>query len=142
MEKQGWYQPQKMAAAIETYLGHAETTSTVPLSAIPGTAVKVIRDIEYGKGGDIPLMLDCVWVAGYPLDTERPLSKAEYDEWAKIGGNRGQMNRYCFNRHNGVTNCSFLDGSCREVKLEGLWTLKWHRTFEPAFGVEIEWLNR
>ncbi len=27
---------------------------------------------------NIPLMLDCVWVAGYPLDTERPLSKAQY----------------------------------------------------------------
>ncbi|UCF16917.1 MAG: type II secretion system protein [Phycisphaerales bacterium] len=91
---------------------------------------------------NIPLMMDCTWVAGYPLDTERPLSRSEYADWVRIGGIRGQMNRYCFNRHDGVTNCSFLDGSCRELKLEDLWTLKWHRSFNPVFGVEIEWLNR
>jgi len=92
--------------------------------------------------GNIPLMLDCTWVAGYPLDTERPLSKTAYAQWTPIGGIVGQMNRYCFDRHDGVTNCSFLDGSCREVKLEDLWTLKWHRSFTPVFDIQIEWLHR
>ncbi len=87
--------------------------------------------------GDIPLMLDCTWVAGYPLDTDEPTPADQYYSWTR------QMSRYCFERHKGVINASFMDGSTRAVPLAGLWTLKWHRSFKRRYDVEIpKWENR
>ena len=141
-----WYHIRLTDAEPHMYEGSYGTNGWIH-EGLPGTTFSRETSYHWKKmsvsgAGSVPLILDCVWVAGYPLDTESPLSQAQYAEWAKIGGIRGQMNRYCFNRHDGVTNCSFLDGSCREVKLEDLWMLKWHRSFNPVFDIEIEWLNR
>jgi prepilin-type N-terminal cleavage/methylation domain-containing protein len=85
----------------------------------------------------IPLMLDCTWVAGYPLDTDQPTPANQYYSWVS------QMSRYCFERHHGVINSSFLDGSTRAVPLADLWTLKWHRRFEPRHDIEIpDWPDK
>ena len=96
------------------------------------------------RASNIPLMLDCTWVGGYPLDTDTPLPTDQYyDYWDDIKTGRshdlGEMNRYCFERHNGIVNSSFLDGSTRAVPLEELWTLKWHRSFTPQYDIVIEW---
>jgi len=53
--KQGWYQPQQMEAAIEEYLEGAE--KQIPAARLT-TRVEVVKDIEYGLGGDVPLLLD------------------------------------------------------------------------------------
>ena len=97
-----------------------------------------------GAHSNIPLMLDCTWVAGFPLDTNTPLpNNLYYNYWEDIGGGPahdgpGEMNRYCFERHNGIVNASFLDGSTRSVPLEKLWTLKWHRSFTPQYDIIID----
>ena len=39
---------------------------------------------------------------------------------------------YCINRHNGHTNCLFLDWSVRKVGLKELWALKWSREFDTT----------
>ncbi len=57
VEKQGWYQPELMEAAIEKYLAGAPTPSAT-LPVLPTTVVEVVKDIEYGKAGGIPLLLD------------------------------------------------------------------------------------
>jgi len=41
-------------------------------------------------------------------------------------------NPECINRHNGGVNVLFTDWSVRKVGLKELWTLKWHRQFDPA----------
>ncbi len=41
VEKQGWYQPEQMEAAIEKYLAETPT----PAAALPAIAVEVIKDI-------------------------------------------------------------------------------------------------
>ena len=46
VEKQGWYQPEQMEAAIEKYLAGTPT----PAATLPTTAVEVIKDIEYEGG--------------------------------------------------------------------------------------------
>ena len=101
---------------------------------------------HWGKMGvknstDIPLMMDCTWVAGYPLDTDNPLTTAYYYQYWTGAYGFGQMNRYCFDRHNGAVNSSFLDGSARTVPLPDLWTLKWHRSYNPVYDIEIEWIK-
>jgi prepilin-type processing-associated H-X9-DG protein len=42
------------------------------------------------------------------------------------------MEAVCINRHEGVTNSLFLDGSVRRVGLKELWTLKWFLTCDTA----------
>jgi len=88
---------------------------------------------------NIPLMLDCTWVSGYPMDTDTPLPANEYYYYWTTGYGFGEINRYCFERHNGIINTSFLDGSTRAVPLEELWALKWHRSFTPQYDIVIEW---
>jgi prepilin-type N-terminal cleavage/methylation domain-containing protein/prepilin-type processing-associated H-X9-DG protein len=91
----------------------------------------------------IPLMLDCTWVAGYPLDTDQPLPADQYYNYWRGSYSFGQMNRYCFERHNGYINTSFLDGSTRAVPLAELWELKWHRSYQPQYDVDIpNWENK
>jgi len=93
--------------------------------------------------GAIPLMLDCTWVAGYPLDSDQPLPADQYYEYWRGSYNFGQMNRYCFERHNGYINTSFLDGSTRAVPLAELWELKWHRSYQAQYDIEIpNWKNK
>ena len=72
IETESWYQPQEMAAAMETFLGVAETPAPVTkLPAIPDTSVKVVKDIEYGRGGDIPLLLD-IYIPETPIMSPMP----------------------------------------------------------------------
>ena len=100
-------------------------------------------DEHWGKISEgnalVPLMLDCTWVAGYPLDTDVPLSRLQYYKYWTTAGSTGQMNRYCFDRHNRLINVSFMDGSARSVGVEDLWKLKWHRSYKPQHDIEIEW---
>lgn len=70
VEKQGWYQPELMEAAVEKYLAGAPTPDATP-PIIPTTAVEVTKDIEYGKGGDIPLLLD-VYIPETPIASPTP----------------------------------------------------------------------
>jgi len=74
----------------------------------------------------VPLFMDCIWIGGYPLDTDAPRSSEE----AKRGAGSGEMNRFLLDRHHRNTNGIFLDNSCRKVGLKELWTLKWHREFD------------
>ncbi len=78
------------------------------------------------KGGEnIPLLLDCIHLGGFPRHTDTPPeTEAIYDF-----GNTGQMRRFCINRHNGTINGLFLDLSVRKIGLKQLWTLKWHKKF-------------
>ncbi len=116
----------------------------------PGVLTWGPEDLHWGKmsegSWEIPLMLDCVWIAGYPLDTDTPFTEAEYEYWSTdpskawslISGNR-QMNRFCVDRHDHLINAVFMDGSTRSVHVEELWQLKWHRKFKTKSDIEIEW---
>ncbi len=87
----------------------------------------------------VPLMLDCTWVAGYPLDTDIPLTVEQYYNYWTTAYSFGQMSRYSFDRHDHLINSSFMDGSARSVPVEDLWKLKWHRNYVPQHNITIEW---
>ena len=74
--------------------------------------------------GNIPLLLDCIHLGGFPHHTDAPPETEDI-----FGFSVGQMQRFCINRHNGTINGLFLDLSVRKIGLKELWTLKWHKKF-------------
>ena len=74
--------------------------------------------------GNIPLLLDCIHLGGFPRHTDLPPEMEDIYDFAP-----GQMHRFCINRHNGTINGLFLDLSVRKIGLKELWTLKWHKQF-------------
>jgi prepilin-type N-terminal cleavage/methylation domain-containing protein len=80
-----------------------------------------------GSAHSVPLILDSLWVDGWPFDSDSPPVESEAPSY---GGN--MMARFCLNRHNGIVNGAFMDFSARRIGLKELWTLKWHRSFDTA----------
>lgn len=74
----------------------------------------------------VPLFIDALRFDLWPLYTQSPAS-SEFAAWSS-----NNMARCCINRHDGVVNCLFVDGSVRKVGLKELWTLKWHKAFNTA----------
>lgn len=89
---------------------------------------------------DVPAYGDSVWVGSWPEGKDRPpvdLKGAGYG-----GGNfphsRGQfMGRFAIDRHRGGINVGFVDGHANKVTVKGLWTLNWHKDFEPNHSVKL-----
>jgi prepilin-type N-terminal cleavage/methylation domain-containing protein len=83
------------------------------------------RKSTMSKADEVPVMADCLWVDGMPLDADRPpIFEGQFD-----GGVLHNMKRFCLNRHDGVVGVQFADASVRMVHLKELWTLKWHKEF-------------
>lgn len=75
-----------------------------------------------------PLFLDCMFVDGYPMETDYPPQfPDDQNGWANHA-----MKLYCMDRHNGGINSVFLDLSAKYVGVKQLWTLKWHRTYNTS----------
>jgi prepilin-type N-terminal cleavage/methylation domain-containing protein/prepilin-type processing-associated H-X9-DG protein len=101
----------------------------------------------------MPFLLDCIgalyWVG--PTSAPPPACDGDVAPGADFRSDPC-MKWFCINRHDGATNCLFLDWSVRRVGLKELWTLKWHggwNTCGPwtkAGGVQPEdwppWMRR
>jgi prepilin-type N-terminal cleavage/methylation domain-containing protein len=77
---------------------------------------------------NIPVLGDSTWYASWPREEDRPMAKPD-DFGSGSKGTTDEMNHFCIDRHDGVTNLVFMDWSVRSVGLKELWTLKWHRQF-------------
>jgi prepilin-type N-terminal cleavage/methylation domain-containing protein/prepilin-type processing-associated H-X9-DG protein len=77
----------------------------------------------------IPVWLDCMVELVYPGDV-RAEEPPPYDGHLPSTGSSLQC--LCINRHDGGTNCLFLDWSVRKVGLKEFWTLKWWRDWDTA----------
>ena len=75
----------------------------------------------------IPVAGDCLWVGGWPRDTDSPPATL-----AGIYDLDNHMRRFCLARHKRAVNFVFLDGHCAPVVLEDLWKLKWNADFVPT----------
>ena len=84
------------------------------------------------NASEVPLFFDCVWVGGYPLDTNQP---------ADVEGTMGQqLNRFAIKRHGeSRSNGVMLDGSADSYELPDMWLLRWHKNYSPNPGVVIPW---
>lgn len=89
-----------------------------------------------GPMDSIPLYLDCMWVGGFPHNSDTPRgSETTQDRpvWSP------QINRFAMKRHFEMVNGSFLDGSARTLELPELWELQWSETYQPKQNVRISW---
>lgn len=74
----------------------------------------------------IPVIADCLWVGGWPRETDTPPTTL-----AGLYDLDHHMRRFCMARHKRAVNVAFLDGHCAAVGLEELWMLKWNAEFSP-----------
>ena len=89
---------------------------------------------------DVPAYADSVWVGAWPEGGDRPpvdLKGGGYGG-GSFPHSRGQfMGRFAIDRHSGGINVAFVDGHAALVKVKGLWTLDWHRDFQPNYNVKL-----
>jgi len=101
------------------------------------------KSVNVKNSSNIPLLLDCSWVDGWPDSSDKPPTyDGQWDYWAL----NNNMQRYCINRHDGTVNVLFLDSSVRSIGLKQLWRLKWHRTYNlnaplPVWVTEAPWMK-
>ena len=98
------------------------------------------RTCNIRVANNVPMLLDCHWVGGWPEATSN--EPPEYDgDWD--GKRLNNIKRFCLNRHNGTTHCLFMDLSIRKVGLKELWKLKWHRYFDTDADSPVwpDWMS-
>jgi prepilin-type N-terminal cleavage/methylation domain-containing protein len=91
-----------------------------------------------------PFFTDAIWVDAWPLETDLPARNLFNGDQFNGGG----LSRIAIPRHNsissmavknfnpkdtlpGAVNISFADNHTETVKLENLWDLNWHKTWQP-----------
>ena len=83
------------------------------------------------NAGNVPIYLDswwwCAWVKHIDTPPEYECQRTDFP-----CGCENSIHRFCFDRHRGNINASFMDLSARKIGLKELWTLKWHRLFDTS----------
>lgn len=82
---------------------------------------------------DVPVFLDCIWRGSRPHELDKPPADDDCPPDAPAGADPqlSAMQYFCIDRHDRFVNSAFMDCSVRKVGLKQLWTLKWHRYFDP-----------
>jgi len=88
---------------------------------------------------ETPVFGDAVWVGTWPYHDDDPpnmLAGTFLDPWASGAMGKSGMGNFCLDRHGMAINMGFVDTHVRKVKLADLWTLPWHKAFEPNYDME------
>ncbi len=90
------------------------------------------------NANNIPVLQDCTYWLARPHHTNLPPDRDGIWFWDDI---KGGMDRVFTNRHSGNINMLFMDWSVRKVRLEDLWSLKWHKGFDTRYESNnpIDW---
>jgi prepilin-type N-terminal cleavage/methylation domain-containing protein len=96
------------------------------------------------NANNVPLMLDCRWYGVWPLYTDpipvntrgSTVSEIPYSKinWRRVEG-------AAMKRHKKGINVIFLDFSGRNVRMEDLWTLKWHQSYKDRGVQNFSWVK-
>ncbi len=84
-----------------------------------------------------PLYGDSNWVGGWPDDVDFPPPNPATGPPPNLYTGLFVheigyfMGRWTIDRHDSGINVVLVDGSARKVTLEGLWQLRWHKSFQP-----------
>ena len=95
----------------------------------------------------VPLLGDARWISSEPGDsincTRRSRSEKTFFT-SKTADWRDSMKSYMMRRHKDGINLVVADGSADYVKVEDLWTYKWHRDFKTQAVDEnrLTWLKK
>ena len=88
----------------------------------------------------VPAYGDSVWVGSWPDGKDRPpidLKGGGYGNGDFPHAQGMFMGRFAIDRHRGGINVGFVDGHTAKVTAKALWTLDWHRDFEPNYSVKL-----
>ena len=105
------------------------------------------KDTEVQKPTQTPMFLDCIWIGCSSCETDAP-SRNLYRPGTSGGFTKPGMQLCAIARHGNVPasaaprnvtsgilpgsiNMGFVDGHVQSVKLEKLWTLYWHASWNP-----------
>ena len=122
--------------AVNGYLFSVPATTTFEGGVPAKNGYRKIN--ETTNANNIPVMMDGLRFDTWPLENQAPAAQ-EDAAWSS-----NNMGRICINRHRGFTDVSFLDWSVRKVGLKELYTLQWHKAWNPrgpftqAGGVSAE----
>jgi len=86
--------------------------------------------------GEVPLIGDARWNNAWPDNGPEP-TLSEDETVAYSISNWSSMSCYAMRRHKDGINVAFADGAVRQVSAEGLWQLKWNRTFEKRDDIKL-----
>ena len=89
----------------------------------PNAKRRAWQRIDQQGSANIPMFLEC-WRWGIGVGSRS--NQAPPDDDKRYDG----FGRSCLNRHAHTINVTFLDGSCRRIRLKHLWDLKWHREYD------------
>lgn len=82
---------------------------------------------------NVPVFCDSAWVDAWPRVDQSPCLDLD------LGGQYAEpsMWRVCVARHGMSVNASFVDGSARNVPLDDLWVLSWHKGWVPDPTIHV-----
>jgi len=88
------------------------------------------RNMNVKNTNSIPVFGDTMWRGGGPTYKEPArIDPPQFNgQWLGAGH---EMKHFCIDRHNGSINHLFLDWTVRPVDIKELWTLRWHKGFDP-----------
>lgn len=89
---------------------------------------------------DVPVYGDSVWVGSWPEGGDRPpvdLKGGGYGGGSFPHAKGMFMGRFAIDRHRGGINVGFTDAHAAKVPVRGLWTLNWHKDFQPSYAVKL-----
>jgi prepilin-type N-terminal cleavage/methylation domain-containing protein/prepilin-type processing-associated H-X9-DG protein len=94
-----------------------------------------------------PIFADCIWMDTAPMEHDRPWPDLTTGRLISIMDNRAGMLRFMIARHGnrppnpsrvdinqplpGAINIVFFDGHAETTRLENLWNLYWHNSWQP-----------
>jgi hypothetical protein len=78
---------------------------------------------------EIPLFLDAMWRGGGPdhRNATKDATPAFNGEWSGYGA---ESKHFAIARHQRGVNSAFFDQHVGSVSAQGIWSLKWHKTYE------------
>ena len=88
--------------------------------------------LSTANSASVPVFYDSIWVDAWPKHTDTVPANLNLETGGRGSDNpvNNHIQRLLMDRHRGSINVSFLDGHVESIKLEKLWSLKWHRQFE------------
>lgn len=77
----------------------------------------------------IPVLSDGTWTGGHAQHDDQP----PQNNCDRVKDTTNRMKNFCMDRHSGVVNVGFLDGSARSIGLKEIWGLKWHKSYNTRY---------
>jgi prepilin-type N-terminal cleavage/methylation domain-containing protein/prepilin-type processing-associated H-X9-DG protein len=106
------------------------------------TAVPINKDDLFGtldkvtNTSETPIFGDGMWRAVWPRDDETPDIPASVLKPHNPGGG-GNVRTWASSRHKSKCNLAYADGSAGPIAIESLWSVYWHKNWQPTETVTL-----